>query len=172
MPTLHEKCSECKAMLTPRSPEIPESTLHRSFCSKFKAVEFPKQRECCATNTGQMHTPGCAVFRAQVAILQDPNPYPGKVYDIEAPPQVAYGGGMTAPQGSPHDPVNSPQHYTRHTIAAIDVIDSWGLDFELGSVLKYISRHEAKGGIEDLRKAAWYLARAIKNREAADGRGK
>lgn len=60
------------------------------------------------------------------------------------------------------DPVGNPGHYHRGTHEAIDVIEAWGLGFCLGNALKYIARHELKGRpLEDLKKARWYLDRAI-----------
>jgi len=63
------------------------------------------------------------------------------------------------------DNVNSPAHYKRDNIEAIDVIECFGLNFHLGNVVKYILRHEGKDGLQDLKKAAWYLAREIANRQ-------
>ena len=60
------------------------------------------------------------------------------------------------------DPVNHPVHYTHGVIEPIDVIESWNLNFALGSALKYICRCDHKGKrLEDLQKAAWYLNREI-----------
>jgi hypothetical protein len=39
------------------------------------------------------------------------------------------------------------------------------MNFNLGNVMKYIWRNESKNGIEDLKKAAWYLQREIERRE-------
>lgn len=48
---------------------------------------------------------------------------------------------------------------------AIKVIEAWKLGFNLGNTVKYIARAELKGAtLEDLKKAAWYLAREIANR--------
>ena len=58
------------------------------------------------------------------------------------------------------DPVN-PKHYSSLDIQPIDVIEAWELPFHLGNVIKYIARHKAKGGMEDLKKALWYLKRYI-----------
>lgn len=52
--------------------------------------------------------------------------------------------------------MNTPEHYGQ-TIEPIAVIDSWGLDFRLGNVIKYIARYKQKNGIQDLKKAADYL---------------
>lgn len=64
------------------------------------------------------------------------------------------------------DSVNHPTHYRSHPsgIECIDVVEWMG--FNLGNVIKYLWRADAKGApIEDLKKAAWYLDREIKRRE-------
>ena len=70
----------------------------------------------------------------------------------------------------PSDPVNNPDHYTDGGIETIDYIEAKGLGYHLGNAVKYISRAGKKGtnqGLEDLRKAQWYLARAIEKNEYA-----
>jgi len=52
---------------------------------------------------------------------------------------------------------DGPDHYTRLKPEPIDVINAWGLNFNLGNVVKYVARWDAKGGIDDLRKARQYL---------------
>lgn len=67
------------------------------------------------------------------------------------------------------DMVNHPAHYggAENPYEAIKVIEAWGLGFNLGNTVKYISRAGKKGAaLEDLKKAAWYLAREIENAEA------
>jgi hypothetical protein len=60
------------------------------------------------------------------------------------------------------DAVNSPDHYTSGGIETIDFIDAKGLNYNLGNVVKYVSRADKKGKqVEDLRKAQWYLMREI-----------
>ena len=64
--------------------------------------------------------------------------------------------------------VNHPTHYggESNPYEAIKVIEAWQLGFNLGNVIKYVSRAGKKGDtLEDLRKAAWYLQREIQNRE-------
>ena len=57
--------------------------------------------------------------------------------------------------------VSHPSHYNQG-IEAIDVIESWGLNFSLGNVIKYTLRAPYKDKeIEDLEKAKWYLEREI-----------
>lgn len=63
------------------------------------------------------------------------------------------------------DPVK-PAHYTASDIEPIDAIEAWELGFCLGNVVKYVARHAHKGDpLGDLKKAAWYLDRAIKEME-------
>lgn len=64
--------------------------------------------------------------------------------------------------------VDHPEHYqTEDGIETIDVIAAFtkGLDgviaFDIGNALKYICRWPKKGGVNDLRKAVWYLNHAI-----------
>ena len=53
-----------------------------------------------------------------------------------------------------------PNHYKKQP-EPIEVIENWQLGFHLGNVVKYISRWQDKGGIQDLEKAKWYLERFI-----------
>lgn len=66
-----------------------------------------------------------------------------------------------------NDVVNTPAHYINGKIECIDVIDTVTRDlpgelgFYEGTILKYIWRWSRKNGVEDLRKARWYLNRLI-----------
>lgn len=62
--------------------------------------------------------------------------------------------------------VNHPEHYqSKNGIETIDVIDAFTADltgsdaFYIGNAIKYILRHNHKGGKEDIDKAIWYLER-------------
>lgn len=60
------------------------------------------------------------------------------------------------------DAVNHPAHYKVGGIETIDFIEAKSLDYNLGNVVKYVTRADHKGNkLEDLRKAQWYLTRAI-----------
>ena len=65
--------------------------------------------------------------------------------------------------------INHPPHYRSDTgYEAIDVIEAWGLGFNLGNVVKYISRAGHKdSSLQDLKKALWYLQREVTNRESS-----
>lgn len=73
------------------------------------------------------------------------------------------------------DNVIHPEHYCSsparctcgRRIECIDVVEH--MPFNVGAAVKYLWRHELKGKpLEDLRKAAWYIAREIERRERAE----
>ena len=66
------------------------------------------------------------------------------------------------------DNVNHPEHYqTLNGLETIDVIEAFTADLQgieavcTGNVLKYMCRWKKKNGLEDLKKARWYLDRLI-----------
>jgi hypothetical protein len=60
------------------------------------------------------------------------------------------------------DMVNHPPHYKMGGIETIDFIEAKQFGYNLGNVVKYISRADLKGShYEDLLKARWYLNREI-----------
>jgi hypothetical protein len=66
------------------------------------------------------------------------------------------------PYGKNTDPVNHPAHYKVGGIETIDFIEAKKLNYNLGNVVKYITRADHKGNTqEDLLKARWYLNREI-----------
>ena len=65
------------------------------------------------------------------------------------------------------DKVNHPSHYKSESgMEAIDVIEAFELNFNLGNCIKYILRAGKKEDeLQDLKKAMWYIKRQIKNLE-------
>lgn len=63
--------------------------------------------------------------------------------------------------------IDHPSHYggPDNPYEAIKVIEAWDLNFNLGNVVKYICRESHEAGLEDLKKALWYLQHEIENRE-------
>lgn len=63
------------------------------------------------------------------------------------------------------DMVNHPQHYNAHPsgIECIEVVRH--MNFNLGNAMKYIWRAGEKNGVEDLKKAVWYLQDEIARAE-------
>ena len=73
-------------------------------------------------------------------------------------------------QEKTEDKVNHPNHYTFGSIEVIDYIrDKMTPDefqgYCMGNILKYISRHKHKNGVEDLKKAQVYLGWLIESEE-------
>jgi hypothetical protein len=62
-------------------------------------------------------------------------------------------------------------YYRTQTIQPWDFIISNGLGFLEGNVIKYVSRHKQKNGVEDLKKARHYIDKLIEEeeRKLADG---
>ena len=51
----------------------------------------------------------------------------------------------------------NPSHYKQGNIEVIDFILDQKLTYVEGNVIKYVSRYKYKNGLEDLKKAQWYL---------------
>ena len=60
------------------------------------------------------------------------------------------------------DPVNHPAHYKVGGIETIDFIEAKKLNYNIGNVIKYLTRADHKGSRkQDLQKALWYLNREL-----------
>ena len=76
------------------------------------------------------------------------------------------------------DMVNHPAHYTNGKFECIDVIKEATQQCEkfeaylVGTILKYIWRFKLKNGVEDLKKARWYLNKLIEEEEAGENADK
>ena len=79
---------------------------------------------------------------------------------IPPAPQANAGASLAA-----IDMVNQPPHYTQHPsgIECIQITEHMG--FNLGNAFKYIWRADLKNGLEDLKKARYYVDREIAKRE-------
>lgn len=77
-----------------------------------------------------------------------------------------------------HDAVNHPSHYCTGGIECIDVIKatSQGMDgieaFCHGNAMKYLFRWQYKNGVEDLKKARWYIDKLIEIQENSVNKNK
>ena len=74
--------------------------------------------------------------------------------------------------GQDFDVINHPSHYTKGSIECIDAIDSAttgksGIEAVcVANVIKYLFRYEEKNGLEDVKKAQWYLNKLISELES------
>ena len=55
----------------------------------------------------------------------------------------------------------SPDYYQKGNIEVTDFIIDQSMSFLEGNVVKYLARYKEKSGIEDLRKARWYIDKLI-----------
>ena len=100
-------------------------------------------------------------------IIRDGN---GNVLDIQMKEPGESFNSCRARNGL--DMVNHPSHYkAKNGMEVIDVIEAFTANLSgyeathTGNVIKYICRWKEKNGLEDLKKAQWYLNRLIKNIE-------
>lgn len=85
--------------------------------------------------------------------------------------QLAYEAGRAAyeesipklrMEGDRGDAVNHPAHYKVGGIETIDFIEAKKLNYNIGNVIKYLTRADHKGNRkQDLEKAKWYLEREL-----------
>ena len=65
-------------------------------------------------------------------------------------------------EGDRGDAVNHPAHYKVGGIETIDFIEAKKLNYNIGNVVKYLTRADHKGNRkQDLEKAKWYLEREL-----------
>lgn len=74
--------------------------------------------------------------------------------------------------GQDVDVINHPSHYTKGRIECIDAIDSAttgksGIEAVcVANIIKYLFRYEEKNGLEDVKKAQWYINKLISELES------
>ena len=74
--------------------------------------------------------------------------------------------------GQDFDVINHPSHYTKGRIECIDAIDSAttgksGIEAVcVANIIKYLFRYEEKNGLEDVKKAKWYINKLISELES------
>ena len=72
-------------------------------------------------------------------------------------------------QNNKNKMVDHPPHYNQSGVECIDAIQAVteeGFEYYLqGNILKYLWRYRYKNGVEDLKKAEWYLRKLIIQKE-------
>ena len=78
---------------------------------------------------------------------------------------------MMAEKAEMEEMVNHPKHYNESGIECIDALEAMlGDGFESylqGNIAKYLWRYKYKNGLEDLKKAQWYLNKLIEVSDAS-----
>lgn len=83
-----------------------------------------------------------------------------KLHDAAANIMKTFSAVGVSMKNENNDNVNNPSHYTSGGIETLDYIKAKVKDYPsyvAGNILKYVSRYEHKNGIEDLKKAQFYL---------------
>lgn len=65
-----------------------------------------------------------------------------------------------------YDKIDHPEHYVSHPSGIECIQITQHMSFTLGNAMKYVWRADLKNGVEDLKKAVWYLNKEIENRES------
>lgn len=94
-----------------------------------------------------------------------------KWFDGAANAMKAFASNGVSMKKQNTDNVNNPSHYTAGGIETLDYIKAKVSDYPsyaVGNILKYVSRYEHKNGIEDLKKARFYLNDLIKELESEE----
>lgn len=91
-----------------------------------------------------------------------------KWFENTANAMKAFASNGVSMKNENNDKVNNPAHYTAGGIETLDYIKAKVSDYHsyaVGNIVKYVSRYEHKNGIEDLKKAQFYLNDLIKEME-------
>jgi len=78
--------------------------------------------------------------------------------------------GQNGGEGLHYDAIN-PSHYRQGGVECIDALDAAtigkaGIEAVCtANIIKYLWRYESKNGVEDVRKARWYLDRLLRELE-------
>lgn len=83
--------------------------------------------------------------------------------------------GRAQTNDTPFDNVNRPAHYNTGKYESIDVmVETQGVDavknFCICNAFKYIYRHRFKNGVEDIKKAIWYLNKYVELEESNESK--
>jgi len=139
----------------------------RKYALRHPNASFAQIAEACGTNTKYVYQVMYNARRAANAVAKS-LPVRGKGDEYEQKGGewkvvAQYTSDKSIKQAEP-DMVNHPPHYTAGGIETIDFIEAKKLGYNLGNVVKYITRADHKGDrLENLKKAQWYLNRELKH---------
>ena len=158
---------------TPQVTHSPESYLTKDIWDLYIPV-----RPINVLKAENIHTIGDLIKRTKLDLMKMPNMGKKSINEVEealkiiglklasrpvwTPPAVVPVPEVT--KSDAPDMVNSPPHYKSGGVETIDFIEAKNLNYNLGNVVKYITRADLKGNRkQDLKKAMWYLQREIDN---------
>lgn len=91
--------------------------------------------------------------------------------DNPTPQELMQKAHEVVEEAKKHDVVNHPSHYTQGKVECIDALESATINKRgieavcTANIIKYLWRYESKNGIEDVKKAQWYLQKLISELE-------
>lgn len=134
-----------------RNPNTPVREIADAFKTSYQIVYLIKRdmldKQTLDTAKAEAKKPSASAARSDWKTLS--------IFSSDAPMPVT----MEEPKA---DPVNHPAHYKVGGMETIDFIEAKQLGYNLGNVVKYVTRAAHKGNAsEDLAKARWYLNREI-----------
>lgn len=141
------------------------------YLSLFTAKEFVRDVSCLYLDRGRLEDKqigwGPETFKATAEVIDTDG-----MTEVTMPEPHAVTAALLKKEEA-HNNVNHPNHYqSEGGLETIDVINEFtkGLDgveaFAIGNALKYICRFDKKNGVEDLKKAQWYLDYVVRYRES------
>lgn len=94
--------------------------------------------------------------------VQDNTPFGAKFEPVELEGDLSMAVYPHSVNIDTEEAINHPNHYKVEGIGVIDFIESWKLDFNEGSIIKYVTRAKYDGHeLKDLKKAKFCLDRLI-----------
>lgn len=102
--------------------------------------------------------------RVQVVVYNEDGYHVCDADDLSLLTQMGTASTVEPMKPDVQDPINHPTHYTSHPSGVECITITEHMSFLLGNAMKYIWRADLKGGVEDLKKAVWYVEREIAKR--------
>lgn len=162
---IHNRCSRCPHGSTMHTitgaclfPECP--------CPGFEPDPIPPQQETIESDEGQVIPTRMKPTEEELAEHRYRNVVPNQSVPV---PVLDQKGVTKTPVNLEKSEVlrtsHKGGHYHDFAIEPLQYIEANNLDFHQGNIVKYVSRWRLKDGLDDLKKALFYLNRYIEINE-------
>lgn len=152
----------------------PKTGAYESIFTRFLKISYKEDEISIAIRNDSIKDTICAARKKLVKLgfvddLQDSPQELMKSEEVTLPPKECKADQKE--EDKKHDAVNHPNHYTQGRVECIDALESATINKRgieavcTANIIKYLWRYESKNGIEDVKKAQWYLQRLIKELE-------
>ena len=157
------KDSSCPPDLCERHAEQPDNAWWEAVWNVCPDAPIDAREQPAPTHVGVDHAVEGGDYSARTVLRRNDD---GALAVVSTETCQCREAGCRVCFGDQPEAVNHPDHYggDDNPYEAIKVIEAagWGEGFNRGNALKYLLRAGKKGSeVEDLRKARWYIARAI-----------